>query len=347
VAQRRGFRHSAASAYLRPIRGRDNLEVRLGAIVERIAFDGARASGVHYRQRSSPRFVRARRGVVLSAGALGSPKILMLSGIGPGAALRSLELPVVRDLAGVGRNLQEHPGIIVSPHVNAPTLTSDLGPWAILREGWRYVWGGRGALSMPVGHAQAFVRTRPKLDAPNIQIIFSPSAYDHHEKGATPYTKPAATLAVGLCRVSSRGEIRLRSPQAQDLPIIDYALLDHEDDAQQLAEGVRFARRLYAAPSFAPYFRDERKPGSEFATDGALIDVIRRTSFLMYHPCGTCRMGRDAAAGAVVGPDLRVHGVERLWVADAAVMPTIPAGNINATCIMIGEKAADLVRAGN
>jgi choline dehydrogenase len=343
VSQRRGRRHSTAAAYLDPVRDRPNLAIRLHAVAERVELDGRRAVGVRYRHGTELRVARVRRGVVIAAGAMVSPKLLMLSGIGPAAELSRHGIAVRHELPGVGSSLQEHPGIIVSPHVNVPTLTSDLGPLAILREGWRYLNGGRGALSFPVGHAHAFVRTRDGLPAPNVQIIFSPSAFDHHEKGATPYTRPAITLAVGLCRVRSRGRIGLRSANPADPPVIDYSLLSDDEDVAQLVEGVRFARRVFSTRAFGRYFRDERKPGAEFDSHAALVDVVRTTSFLMYHPCCSCRMGpgRDA----VVDAGLRVRGLEGLWVADASVMPTVPAGNINATCIMIGEKAADLIAA--
>jgi choline dehydrogenase len=343
VTQRRGRRHSTSAAYLEPVRGRPNLEVRMHAVAEGIELAGSRAVGVRYRHGAVPAVAHARRGVIVTAGAIASPKLLLLSGIGPAQHLRQQGIEVRHELPGVGRNLQEHPGFIVSPHVNVPTLTSDLGPLAILREGWRYLTRGSGALSFPVGHAHAFVRTRDGLPAPNVQIIFSPSAFDHHEKGATPYTKPAITLAVGLCRSQSRGEIRLRSANPADAPSIDHALLGSDDDVAQLVEGVRLARRLFTTRAFGRYFRDERKPGREFESDAALADVVRQTSFLMYHPCGTCRMGPDS--DAVVDAGLRVRGLEGLWVADASIMPTLPAGNINATCIMIGEKAADLIAA--
>lgn len=341
VTQRKGVRHSTSAAYLAPIRGRRNLTVVTHALVERVDFDGHRATGVSYRVGNTVLRARARCGVVLSAGALSTPKLLLLSGIGASAALRQRGIDVRVDAPAVGKNLQEHPGLIVSPHVTTATLTSDLGPTAMLRAGWSYLTQRRGPITTPVGFAHAFIRTRPQLPAPNIQIIFSPSAFDHHERGATPYRKPAITLAVGLCRVKSRGEVTLRSDRATDPPDIRYALLGNEDDLEQLVEGVAFARRLFTTREFGRYFVDERKPGVQFAGADELKEEIRRSSFLMYHPCGTCRMGEDAAA--VVDSRLRVRGADALWIADASVMPTLPAGNINATCIMIGEKAADLI----
>ncbi len=345
VTQRRGFRHSTSKAYLTPARNRENLTVRTGAEVTRVVFDGAVANGVEYAFNGSLRKASARRGVVICGGAIASPKLLLQSGIGDSGELRGLGIEVISHVPGVGENLQEHAGMILSAHVNRRTLTSDRNPLRALMHGLNYIFRGRGPLSNPVGHAQAFIHTRDGLPAPNIQIIFSPLSYDHHEGGATPYSKPAINLAVGLCRIQSRGTIRLKSSDFRDYPIIDYRLLDNTDDVNQLVEGIRFARKIYTTESFGRYFRDERLPGADIVSDEALRECVREHSFLMYHPCGTCKMGIDERA--VVDPSLKVRGTERLWVADASVFPTVPAGNINATSIMVGEKAADLIQDNN
>lgn len=342
VTQRRGLRHSAAKAYLSPARSRNNLQIALGAEASRILFDGKDATGVQYVQEGHTHTVNPTRGIVLCAGAIASPKLLLLSGLGPSDDLARLGVNIVHDLPGVGANLQEHPGLIVSAHVKERTLTSDRNPLRALMHGANYLLRRRGPLTNPVGHAHALVRTREGLPAPNVQIIFSPLSYDHHEGGATPYPEPAVNLAVGLCRVQSHGRIRLSSARPEDEPVIDYALLGDDDDVRQLAEGVRFARRLFDTAAFGQYFEDERIPGAEYQSDEQLQECIRQHSFLMYHPCGTCRMGPDD--NSVVGPDLTVHGIRRLWVADASIFPTLPAGNINATTIMVGEKAADLIQ---
>ncbi|MGA0071597.1 MAG: GMC family oxidoreductase [Steroidobacteraceae bacterium] len=348
VTQRGGLRHSTASAYLGPVSKRTNLSVELGSLVEKVGFRGGRAASVTYRGVGGElKQVAAGKGIVLCAGAIATPKVLMLSGLGAVEDLTRLGIEMVAELPGVGANLQEHPGIIVSHHVKAGTLTSDLGPLALIRHLAQFLTRREGALTFPVGHAHALVRTRDGLDAPNIQIIFSPSAFDHHEKGATPYTKPAVTMAVGLCRVQSRGRVRLDSPHPANAPKIEYRLLEAADDVTQLAEGVRFARQLVRTRAMGPLVLDERKPGLSTSDQAGLEQAIRQQSFLMYHACGTCQMGPDPALGAVVAPDLRVHGIDGLWVADASIMPTIPAGNINASCIMIAEKAADLIRRAN
>ncbi len=345
VTQRRGFRHSTATAYLSGIRNRPNLTIQTLACVQRIRVKDGVARGVDYSVGDESLSATALSGVVVCAGAIGSPTLLLRSGIGNAGDLSALGIEVVLDLPGVGENLQEHPGMIVSAHVNQRTLTSDRNPLRALVHGVNYLTRGRGPLSNPVGHAQAFVFTRPELAAPNIQIIFSPLSYDHHEGGATPYTKPAINLAVGLCRVQSRGRISLHSAQPEAMPSIRFSLLDDPDDVQQLIEGIQFARRLYTTNHFGSVFVDERKPGAEIDTDEQLERAVRNQSFLMYHPCGTCAMGVDDKA--VVDPELKVRGIDRLWVADASIFPTIPAGNINATTIMVGEKAADLIAAAN
>ena len=345
VAQRRGLRNSTSSAYLSPIRHRQNLHVEINANVQRILIQDLIARGVEYIQSGTLKTATASRGVIVSAGAIASPRILMLSGLGRADVLKAAGIKTLVDLPGMGKNLQEHPGIILSAHVSERTLTSDRNPLRALMHGLNYLSRGRGPLSNPVGHAHAFVRTRENLEAPNVQIIFSPLSFDHHENGATPYTKPAVNIAVGLCRIGSRGQIRLDSVDPLAPPIIDYSLLSNDDDVEQLVEGIRLARQLYKTSAFGEYFKDERKPGSQYVSDEALKECIRQQSFLMYHPCGTCSMGKHDEA--VVDPQLRLRGVSKLWVADASVFPTVPAGNINATCIMVGEKAADLIRAGD
>jgi len=344
VTQKDGWRHSAAQAYLKPIRQRDNLHIETGAFVHKIEISGKRATGVSFRKGGEDHHAQASRGIVLCAGAMASPKLLMLSGIGDPQRLRDAGVEPAHALPGVGRNLQEHPGVIVCPHVTVPTLTSDMGPLRSLLHGFNFLFKGRGPLTNPVGHAHCLIHTRSGLRAPNVQIIFSPLAFDHHETGATPYKRPAVNLAVGLCRVRSRGEVRLRSNDPEDAPLINYALLSNKDDIAQLVEGVQKARELYKTDAFREFFVDERKPGPQFRNDSLLEHYVRLNSFLMYHACGTCRMGNGK--DAVVDERLRVRGIDGLWVADASIIPTIPAGNINATVIMIGEKASDLILQG-
>ncbi|MCY4563925.1 MAG: GMC family oxidoreductase N-terminal domain-containing protein, partial [Gammaproteobacteria bacterium] len=279
--QRRGFRHGAAQAYLKPARGRRNLRVRPGACVTRVIFDGNRARGVEYMYRGAMRVASAGRGVVLSAGAIASPKILLLSGVGPADSLRGLGIEVVMDLPGVGANLQEHPGMVVSAHVTERTLTSDRNPLRAIVQAADFVFRGHGFLTSPVGHAQAFIHTREGLAAANVQVIFGPLAYDHHDTGATRYPGRAVNIAVGLCRVASRGSVGLESADPGQAPLIDYPLLADPDDVAQLREGIRFTRKLFQTRVFGSYFLDERMPGAEIDSDEQLDRCIREESFLM------------------------------------------------------------------
>jgi choline dehydrogenase len=347
ATQKSGWRHSTAQAFLKPVKNRANLRVELGAEVSRVVVEEGRAQAVEYLQNGSAHRQQARLGVVLSAGALASPKLLMLSGLGPVAQLQAHGIAVVEDIPGVGQNLLEHPVARMSYHVrNAPTLTSDLrNPLRSLMHGLDYIFRGRGALATCIGHVQALARTREGLEAPNAQIIFAPLSYDLTEDGPKPYTRPAVGVGIGLCRIQSSGEIRLRDADFKSAPVIDYALLDNPDDLAQLREACRLARDIFAAPAFSHYVVDERHPGLDVESDEQWEAYIRADSGLMFHPCGTCKMGNDDMA--VVDAGLRVRGVDGLWVADASVFPTIPAGNINATCVMVGEKAAAMIAAAN
>ena len=344
ATQKRGWRYSTARGYLKPAMKRPNLTVRLEALVSKVQIENGRVTGVEYQIEGKKYFARSNIGVVISAGALASPKILMLSGVGPTDELKKHGIEVLSNVPGVGKNLQEHPVVRMSFHVkNSRTLTSDLkNPWHSLMHGLNYIFNGRGALANCIGHVQALSHTRPNLKAPNVQIIFSPLSYVMTETGPKPYTKPAVGVGIGLARIQSVGEVRLRSDKAEDNPVIDYSLLSNPDDVAQLREAMRLTRKIFSAKAFSEYYLDEREPGINWDSDEELNQYIRETSGLMFHPCGTCKMGADDMA--VVSSDLAVKGVEGLWVADASVFPHVPAGNINATCIMVGEKAADLIK---
>lgn len=343
ASQKRGWRHSTARAFLKPVLERKNLTIEMGAMVSRIIVTDGRATGVEYKQEGESKVALAGKGVVLSAGAIASPKLLLLSGIGAEGELLKHGIPLTHNLPGVGKNLQEHPCVRMSFHVkNSRTLTSDLkNPFYSLMHGLKYIFNGSGALATCIGHAQALAYTREGLQAPNVQIIFAPLSYDLTPDGPKPYTKPAVGVGIGLARIQSTGEIRLRSADVESSPVIDYSLLDNPDDVAQLREAVRLARKIFSADAFSNYYQDERLPGSEVETDEQIDTYIRESSGLMFHPCGTCKMGQDELS--VVDENLKVHGLEGLWVADASIFPTIPAGNINATCIMVGEKAAALI----
>ncbi len=343
ASQKRGWRNSTARAFLASAMARSNLKVQLGAEVTRLVIKDGCVTGVDYRLNDKSESATAQRGVVLSAGAIASPKLMMLSGIGEVGKLADHGIESQLDLPGVGQNLQEHPVVRMSFHVrNASTLTSDLNsPLRSLMHGLDYVFRGRGALATCIGHAQALAHTREGLEAPNAQIIFAPLSYDLTDAGPKPYRKPAVGVGIGLCRIQTQGEIRLRSSKFEDKPIIDYSLLANPDDVAQLREAMRLTRRIFSSPAMAEYVVNERLPGAELESDEQLDQHIRESSGLMYHPCGTCKMGVDEMA--VVDHRLKVRGLSGLWVADASIFPTVPAGNINASCIMVGEKAAAMI----
>ncbi len=344
ASQRKGWRHSTAAAYIWPFRKRENLRVELNAVVSRIKLRDGRAVGVDYVQDGVEKSVTAGRGVVLSAGALASPKLLMLSGIGPAAHLREHGIEVLVDAPGVGANLQDHAGVHFSCEVNIPTLNSDRGKLKGMRHGLDFLLRGRGPLTSPIGHAQAFVTTRTDAPAPNLQLIMAPLAFELDEKGAIRLCdQPSISTMISVNRPQSRGTVSLRSAKPDDKPVIRHSLLGVEDDIEQLVDGLELVRTIFRQPALNKHFVAEMRPGAPLQTRAQLREFARMAACCMYHPAGTCKMGDDAHS--VVDHRLKVRGVEGLWVADASVMPSLPAGNINATVVMIGERASDLIKA--
>lgn len=344
VSQRNGTRCSAARGYLHERRGGTAPHILLEARLVRLLIEDRRAVGIIYRQDGIEKIARARHGVVLSAGAMNTPRLLMLSGIGPAEHLRAQGIEVVRDVPGVGGNLQDHVGTHVVNEVNVPTLNSDAqglrGAWQVLR----YALARRGALTTAIGHAQAFVKSRPDLPAPNLQISFAAFAFDFDERGRLMLRKtPSVSTLVGLMRPSHRGRISLRSADPFDPPRIEHRQIGSEEDIDQIVEGIGIARSILAEAPIAAHIRSELRPGKALSDPEQLRDYVRMASIPLYHPVGTARMGQVGDPQAVVDPDLAVIGIEGLWVADASVMPSLPAGNTNATAIMIGDKGADHV----
>lgn len=342
ASQDRGRRASTARAYLDPARGRSNLTVLTRAPVDRLTIADGRVIGVEFTHGGQSRTARAAKGVILSAGAIATPKLLMLSGIGDPEHLAEHGIKAVHALKGVGANLQEHSGVGLNFLATVPTLTSDQGPIRSPIHALNYLINRRGPLATPIGHAQAFVRTEPGLAAPDIQLILSPTSHEIENGKARRKKTPEMAIAVGLCRPLSRGSVRLRSGNSADPPVIDHRLLGDAVDVARLIAGIRAARQLVATPAFAPFVGRVLNPPPELDDEAGLDAWVRDNAFLMFHPSGTCRMG--TGADAVVDLRLKVHGLDGLWIADASIIPAIPAGNINATCIMIGEKAADMIR---
>ena len=342
LSQRAGLRCSTAAGYLR--RKLPSLEIRTEAQVLRIETAEGRATGVTVRRGGEVRTLSARRGVVLCAGALNTPRLLMLSGLGPAEDLRAHGIEVVRDLPGVGANLQEHPGCHLVNAVSAHTLNDDSRGLAAFRQVLKLAFARSGALTTGIGHAQAFVRSREGLPAPNLQLAFSAFAFEITPKGNLALAKDGAVSTfVAVMRPGSRGRVMLRSADPDAPPRIEHRLLGDEDDAAQLVEGLEIARQIMAQPAIAPHITAEIRPGPGADSREALRGYVGAATIPMFHPVGTAKMGAADDPMAVVGPDCALRGIAGLWVADASIMPTIPQGNTNATAIMIGERASDLV----
>lgn len=342
VSQKKGLRCSAARGYLEGHKGGNPPQILLEAQVTRIIVEHGRAVGIAYRQDGQDKELRSKHGVVLSAGAMNSPRLLMLSGIGPAAHLKDRGVAVVHDLPGVGRNLQDHVGThLVNGIKDAHTLNNDAhglrGAWQVLQ----FALARKGALTTSIGHAQAFVRGRPGLPVPNLQISFAAFAFDFDERGRLVLRNDAAvSTLVGLMRPSHRGHIELRSDDPFAPPVISHQQLGSEDDIEQIVEGIGIARQIMAQSPIARFIKSEVRPGVELTTPEQLRGYVRMASIPLYHPVGTARIGQRDDPMAVVDPDLKVIGLEGLWVADASVMPSLPQGNTNATAIMIGDKGA-------
>lgn len=345
--QRNGLRSSTARAYLHRAALRRNVKVVTRAQVHRVDIENGRAVGVTYEKAGRIHRVKARREIVVSAGSIGSPKILMLSGIGEGRALSDLGIEVKSDVPGVGRNLHEHAGVIVSYNVDTPTLNTEVRFRDYLRHIVQFSLFRRGAPTTGITHVMGFFRSSAEVDEPDMQLQFAPFSYDFGTEGFTLARERACGAAINVCRPQSNGALRLRSADPADNPLIEYRLLGSEDDVRRLVNGVKIVRKLFATEPLQSVTRAERLPGSNVRSDAEIEDFVRTFAFPMYHPVGTCRMGAPDHADCVVDPRLRVKGIAGLRVADASIMPSLISGNTNAAAIMIGEKAADIIKADN
>lgn len=341
----RGRRHSSARAYLEPARGRANLQVLTEVLTTRVLVEDGRAVGIEGQGPCGPLRIRAQREIVLSGGAYGSPQLLMLSGIGPGAALQAMGIAVQRDLPGVGENLIEHPRMPLQFHAKQPVtflnqLRLDRAVWSALR----WAVAGTGPFATQISSGTVLLKSDPALDREDIQLLCNPVRLDAKFWFPGIAKQQAHSFYITVCQLyaKSRGTVRLRSPRVQDAPRIQLNLFSHPDDRRQMREAIRAARRLYRTAPMDALAGDEILPGAALETDEQLDAAIRELGGITHHPVGTCAMGTGPMA--VVDPELRVHGIAGLRVADASVMPTIVGGNTNAATLMIAEKAADLIR---
>lgn len=343
-----GFRMSAARAYLHPARRRSNLRVEQQALVERILFEGKRAVGVAYRQKGHLHRVRARREVILSAGSVNSPQLLQLSGVGPANLLKDKGIEVVHAAAGVGRNLQDHLAIDYLYRSKVPTLNNQLYPWyGKLWHGLNYVLRRRGPLSLGVNQAGGFVRSRPGLERPNMQLYFSPVSYTKAPPGKRPLMNPdpfpGFLLGAQPSRPTSRGYLEIRSADPGEAPAIHPNYMSTDHDVQEMLEASKLMRQLAETPALLRLIETEIAPGPHIQSDEDMIADCRARAGTVFHPVSTCRMGPDVRTD-VVDARLRVHGVSGLRVIDASIFPTVTSGNTNAPAIMVGEKGADLIQ---
>ncbi|SIO18299.1 GMC family oxidoreductase [Vannielia litorea] len=348
ITTRGGFRCSAAAGYLRPALRRRALRLETGAHVTRLTFDGRRCTGVEFTRGDSRYRVRATRQVVLSAGAIGSPQILQLSGFGDPERLSSLGIETVHASPMVGQNLQDHIGFELVYEATVPTLNATLGRWGgRMGAGLHYVMTRSGPLSLSVNQAGGFIRSDAGRDRPNLQLYFSPMSYTKAVPGKRRLMKPDAfegfMIGISNCHPKSRGELHIGSADPAEAPLIRPNYFSAPEDMDEMLASIPIMRQIAAQAPLAGITRAELKPGPAVTEREALTEYVRAGTGSIFHPCGTCAMGPEESA--VVTPDLRLRGIEGLTVADASVIPQITSGNLNAPALMIGEKASDLIAA--
>ena len=339
---RNGRRCSTAVGFLNPVKNRPNLDIITHALVEKILVKDDRSTGIGISVKGSSHTFGLNSGgeVILSAGAIGSPQILQLSGIGPGDLLQGLGIPIIKDLAGVGENLQDHLQIRSVYEVNVPTFNEEINSLVgRMKIGLQYVFSRSGPMSMGASQVGIFARSRPGLDTPDIQFHFQPLSAE--KPGIEMHSFPGITLSVCQLRPESKGRVQIISPDPKTYPAIHPNYLATPSDQQTVVDSLKFTRRLAKTEALRSYIIREHLPGSNIKTDEDLLDSARNIAQTIYHPTSTCKMGSDVTS--VVDERLRVHGIAGLRVVDASIMPTIVSGNTNAPTIMIAEKASDMI----
>jgi choline dehydrogenase len=339
-------RWSTATAYLKPARSRGNLAVRTNSHATRVVVENGKASAVEFLCNGEPHVARAQGEIVVCGGVYGSPQLLQLSGIGPGALSQQFGIPVVADIPGVGAELQDHFYVRLAFRCTQPITLNDVAnsPVKKLLAGLQYVLFKTGPLTSNGICAGGFAKSDPRLERPDIQLNFSVWSFaERTNRGVVPHPFPGFTISAVHLRPDARGSVTLKSPDPLAPPSIRFNFLRTQYDLQALTAGMRLARDITRQPAFAPYVAEELLPGAQVESDAEFEASIRKNGVSNLHPVGTCRMGADPAA--VCDPRLRVNGIGGLRVVDAAVMPTVPAGNTNAPTIMIAEKASDMILA--
>ena len=338
---RRGRRASTAVAYLRPAKGRNNLQVETSALAQRILFEGRRAVAIEYRKAGSMRTARARKEILISGGAYNSPQLLQLSGVGPAELLRKHGIDVVLDAPGVGQDLQDHMQVRMVMRCTKKITLNDIinHPVRRMLAGARYAAFRKGPLTIAAGTSGAFFKTSPRLATPDIQIHFLPFSTD--KMGEKLHSFSGFSASVCQLRPESRGSLRIRSADPTAPPEIRINYLATEVDRTANIEGLKILRKILQAPALRSYVTEEVDPGAKISTDEELLNFCRQRGSTVYHPTSTCRMGSDPLA--VVDARLRLRGIEGLRVVDASIMPDLVSGNTNAPVIMIAEKAADMI----
>jgi choline dehydrogenase len=341
---KRGRRMSVAHCYLEPAMRRGNLRVITEAPVRQVLLEGTRCAGVVYQQNGQQNKVRAAREVILCAGAVASPQLLELSGIGRPEILEARGIKVQHPLAAVGENFRDHINVRISWQVNDARASYNHRARGVRRfgEAWKYLVSGGGFISLPSAAMVAFLKTRRELATPDVQFHLVPYSLKDPQRRIL-HDEPSMAITCYQLRPESLGSIHIRSADPDVHPAIRFNFLGEEIDQRTMVDGFRMVRAIAHAPAMDGLRGKEISPGEQISTDAQILDWIRKNSVTAYHPIGTCRMGEGP--NTVVDPELRVHGLQGLRVADASVFPTMPSGNTNAPAIMVGEKAADLLRA--
>jgi choline dehydrogenase len=348
INTRAGLRNSSSDAYLRPAMRRAQLTVARNAVVEKVLFDNQkRALGVSFRQRGELRDALAAREIILCAGAVGTPKLLQLSGVADRGLLDKHGIAVVQHAAAVGKNLQDHLCVSYFFKANRRTLNDDYGTWlGKLKVGLQYLLLRKGPLSLSVNQAGGFFRSTDEEPYPNLQLYFNPLSYEIPKAriaALRPEPYSGFLLAVSPCRPTSRGTIEIASGRADDAPLIRPNYLSTPKDTEDAIQGSRLIRKLMQARALQAITIEEVKPGKRVTSDAQMLQYFREEAGSIYHLCGSCAMGSDPAS-SVVSNRLKVHGIERLRIVDASVFPNVTSGNINAPTMMVAEKAAAMIR---